>query len=430
MIELIAKALPGRARWFDLLETKGTTKSIVFKNSRIHSASERESSGRGVRVNIGGRTGFFYTNKDDSLGESARRAAELSPYGDIENFDIPEKIQKNFDPYSGNIRKFDLHREIAVAEGVIGAILAEFPGASVDISVSATEGSVRIANSRGADAAYIFSRYSFGVSATYILDSGGRVEVWEAFSSPEPERSGILINRAINSLRLARKESKIPSGKIPVILTPKAFSRIIGILLSGLNGKSVFKGISPFAGKTGEKIFNAGFSLSDDSLLEGSPASYPFDDEGVAGRTKEIIHQGIIAQFVTDLNYASKLGTDPTGNGSRGYASMPVPSFSNVLVKEGSVPCEDLIKNVKRGILVDQFIGLGQSNTITGEFSTNLDLAFLIENGEITGRIKDCMISDNLFQMLSEEIILSMERIRYGSIIVPFVLFPEVSFTG
>jgi len=78
---------------------------------------------------------------------------------------------------------------------------------------------------------------------------------------------------------------------------------------------------------------------------------------------------------------------------------------------------------------VDQFIGLGQSNTLTGEFTANLDLAYALENGEIAGRVKDCMLGGNLFELLSTGPVFSRERIRYGSALVPFVLFPSVNLT-
>ena len=203
----------------------------------------------------------------------------------------------------------------------------------------------------------------------------------------------------------------------------------MGIVASGLNAKAVWKGISPFADKKDTIMFNETFSLYDDPLLDGSPYSYPFDDEGVTAARKTLIDRGKIVNFVTDLKHAQKLNIPALGNGSRGYSSLPAPSFSNTSIDAGRQGVGEIIKSITRGILVDQFIGLGQSNTLTGDFSANLDLAFLIENGEITGRVKDCMIADNLFKLLEGEVIMSLEREQNGSSLMPYMLFPGINYT-
>ena len=53
----------------------------------------------------------------------------------------------------------------------------------------------------------------------------------------------------------------------------------------------------------------------------------------------------------------------------------------------GTMSFEAMIKDVRFGLLVDQVLGGGQSNVLAGEFSVNIDLGYLIENGEIVGRV-------------------------------------------
>jgi PmbA protein len=179
----------------------------------------------------------------------------------------------------------------------------------------------------------------------------------------------------------------------------------------------------------GAAMFNESLTVRDDPLMHGSPFSYPFDDEGVTAADKFLVNRGKIETFITDLKYAQKLGMAPGGNGTRGYSSLPYPSFSNVIIDPGTEPHDAIIGGITRGILVEQFIGLGQSNTLTGDFSANLELAYLVENGRIAGRLKDCMIADNLFRLLAGEMLLSAERERTGSVLAPSVLFPSVNFT-
>ncbi|MBN1495603.1 MAG: TldD/PmbA family protein [Spirochaetes bacterium] len=430
MIERITERLARRARWFDVIETRGSSTPVSFANNRLHSITDRHNSGFGVRVNVNGKTGFSYTNDESRLEETADRALALAAWGDEEDFDLPAAAPKPFEPYDTAIESFDPEREIAGIEESIAALRARFPAAMVDADVSASSGSARIINSRGLDASYRSSSYSVRLSATLILDDGTRIETGESASILAPGSHEIFREKIIRKLEAASTPASLGSGKVPVLLSPRAFARFAGIMAAGLNAKSVWKGISPFADRLGEGMFVESLTVRDDPTLADSPYSYPFDDEGIAGTGKLLVDRGTIATFINDLKYAGKLGAAPTGNGTRGYSSLPYPSFSNIIIDPGTETLESIIGSMKRGILVEQFIGLGQSNTITGDFSANLDLAYLIENGKIAGRVKDCMIADNLFKLLKSEIVMSAERERTGSVLAPSALFPALNFTG
>jgi PmbA protein len=430
VIERIRDRLSGRARWFDIIEIRGTSTPVSFKNNRLHSITEHNNSGYGVRVNVDGRTGFSYTNDGARLIEAADRALELSSWGDTEDFDLPAKAAMTFQPYDASINDFDVKLEIAQAEDTIAALLRAFPKATIDMHISKSDGDARIINSNGIDISYRSSRYSASISATLILDDGTRIDTGESASSLAPAPYGQLRDKIIRKIKAALVTKPLSSGTIPVILSPRAFARIIGIMNAGLSAKSVWKGVSPFADKKGVAMFNKSLTVRDDPEIIDSPYSYPFDDEGVMARNKFLVNRGKIETFITDLKHAQKLNLLPEGNGARGYSSLPYPSFSSIIIEPGTDSQDAIIRSISRGILVEQFIGLGQSNTLSGDFSANLDLAYLVENGTITGRVKDCMLSDNLFRLLAGEIILSGERERIGSVLAPYVLFPAVSFTG
>ncbi|MBN2160999.1 MAG: TldD/PmbA family protein [Spirochaetes bacterium] len=430
MIERVQDRLSGRARWFDIIEVSGSSTPISFKNNRLHSITERHNTGFGVRVNVDGRTGFSYTNDGAALDDMAGRAMELSTWGDREDFELPAEAGTHFEPYDGAIDSFDVKSEIAAAEETIAAILARFPGATVDLGISRSTASSRIVNSSGIDASYRSSHYAASIGATLILDDGSRIEAAGTLSGLAPLDYRELRDEITGNIEAALTTRKSPSGRVPVVLSPRAAARIIGIVTSGLNAKSVYRGISPFAERRGSAVFNSALTLRDDPSMDSSPFSYPFDDEGVPAVKKRLVNRGVIETFITDLKHAKKLGLAAGGNGQRSYASLPYPSFSNIVIDPGIEPRNRMIEGIERGILVEQFIGLGQSNTLTGDFSANLELAYLIENGTITGRVKDCMLSDNLFHLLAGEIVLSAERKRIGSVLAPYIMLPAVNYTG
>jgi PmbA protein len=262
------------------------------------------------------------------------------------------------------------------------------------------------------------------------MPDGSRIETWESRSELKPVDCSELKNILIKKIEDGLTVKKIESFAYPVLFPPQAFGRLIGFIASGFNGVSVWKGISPFTDMKGQKIFSESFTMIDDPLIEGSPYNIPFDGEGLPVSKNYLIRDGVIETFITDLKYAERLNINPTGNAYRGYSSLPSPAFHGIRIKPGERSFEDIISNIDKGILAEQFIGLGQSNTITGDFSANLALAYLIENGKIKGRVKDCMISGNIIDLMKGEFTLSKDVERRGSALLPYCLFPAVSITA
>jgi PmbA protein len=429
MREQIEKVIPAGAGWYDAVYVTGKSMPVSFKNNRLYSLSESENSGFGIRINKESRTGFSYTNETGNVSDTVKRAIAMCSYGDVENFTLPDNTSASFEPYDDEIAKFNISDEITRAEKMIEDIKSVYPQINVDMGISSSTGTVRLLNSRGVDVSYRESYYGLSLSCSYVLPDGTRIETWESRSELKPVDCSGLKDVLLDKIEKALNVEKIDSGLYPVIFPPQAFGRLIGFIASGLSGVSVWKGVSPFAGKHGEKIFSGAFTMTDNPFIEGSPYNVPFDGEGVSVSKKFLINNGVIETFINDLKYAEKLSLPPTGNASRGYSSLPSPSFHGVAVDPGEKSFEEIISGIDRGIIAEQFIGLGQSNTITGDFSANLDLAYLVEKGKIKGRVKDCMISGNIIEMMKGDFTISKDVERRGSSLMPYGFFPAVSIT-
>jgi len=77
--------------------------------------------------------------------------------------------------------------------------------------------------------------------------------------------------------------------------------------------------------------------------------------------------------------------------------SYPAGLF-NLLLELGTGSLLDLIAHLGDGIIVDQMLGGGSS--ISGDFSINVDLGFLVQNGQVVGRVKDTMVAGNVYTAL------------------------------
>jgi PmbA protein len=108
--------------------------------------------------------------------------------------------------------------------------------------------------------------------------------------------------------------------------------------------------------------------------------------------------------------------------------SYPTPSLYNTVIQPGVSSLEGLVGEIDYGILVDQVLGNGAG--ISGDFSVNIDLGYLINRGQIVGRIKDTMLTGNAYSALKEEVELGSDSEWNGSCQTPSVLVNGLSVTS
>ena len=92
-------------------------------------------------------------------------------------------------------------------------------------------------------------------------------------------------------------------------------------------------------------------------------------------------------------------------------------------VEESKKPKDEIIRNIKKGILLERFSG-GRPSA-DGEFSGVAKNSYYIENGKIKYPISETMISGNIQEMFSNIGEISSDRIDFG-----YCIFPWISFKG
>ena len=182
------------------------------------------------------------------------------------------------------------------------------------------------------------------------------------------------------------------------------------------NGKAVLEGASPLRDKLGKQVFDKKLSLWDDATVAYGVGSYPFDDEGVPSQRLPLVTNGVIANFLYDLQTAALAGTRSTGNGRRA-GGFPSPSISSIILGESNVSFQAMVKDMKEGLIVDEVMGAGQGNLLGGDFGGNVLLGYKVQNGEIVGRVKDTMIAGNIYQVLKELLGVGQETRWVGGIL-------------
>ena len=215
---------------------------------------------------------------------------------------------------------------------------------------------------------------------------------------------------------------------MPVIFKPSGVgSALFSPLLTAFNGKIVYNGASPLRDKLGTQVFDTKFSLYDDATIPYCVASCPCDDEGIPGRKTPLVEQGVASHFIYDLQTAGLAHTSSTGNGSRN-GGLPAPSSNSVVIAEGNVSFDDMVHDIKTGLIIEEPLGASQGNVLNGDFSGNVLLGYKIENGEITGRVKNTMVSGNIYKILKQLTAIGNDgRWIGGYFFTPSIYCPDVS---
>lgn len=408
MSESLLNAATAKFDQAEVYRVESESHPVSFEANRLKEIMRRDTSGVALRVIDAGRIGFSSTTDAARESELVDRAGSLARFGAEASFDFPAATEYpkvgTFDPTVPEVSQQSM---IDTGQGLIEQLLDEWPDLLCDASVGWSTGHGRIMNSAGVDAEYEQTSYYCYLGAQLIRGTD-MLNVWAGYGSSQlfgETDLDRLLQTVRRSLRWATNTAQATSntGDLPVIFTPRGVgATLLHPLISGFNGKNVANGSSPLADRWGEKIVDERISIYDDPLIPGASGSRPFDDEGVASRKIGLIENGVAGGPLLDLQTAGQLGKTSTGAAGRGLASSPSPGTTVIDIAPGDVGFNDMIAGVKDGLVVEELLGAGQGNELGGDFRANVSLGYRIENGEIVGRVKDTMISGNVYKVLSQ----------------------------
>jgi PmbA protein len=87
-----------------------------------------------------------------------------------------------------------------------------------------------------------------------------------------------------------------------------------------------------------------------------------------------------------------------------------------------------MVSDIKEGLVIEQLMGAEQGNILGGDFSGNVLLGYKIEKGKIVGRVKNTMVSGNVYQILKDVAALGKEaKWVGGGVYAPAIYCPSVS---
>jgi len=404
----VSKARAAGASYAEARVQRTWERQFVLKNGEPQPSFFAEGYGVGIRVISRGALGFAATNdlKATSVGELARRAVRLAKASSgllkrpVELDDSRPVQRKWTAPETRRVENADsawlrgvlLDIEGRIANGKAGV---KIPGRLLYLGAELEE--KFYVNSDGARVEGRLPRVGFfgsltavegGATAQRFIQQGetGGLEVVERIGLVEKVEEEA---RAIG--RVLKGAAKPPTDTVDVLLSPELSGiaahesvghpqeadRVLG-REGAQAGESYLK-----ADSLGRRIGSTEANVSDDPNLPHSNGFVPVDDEGVNGRKRFLIKDGIINEFLQNRTTAKEFGMRSNG-AARGVAfdREPIIRMSNTFVEPGDYSTDEIIKEVKHGVFFKTFTEWNIDDKRLNQRYVALE-AYLIEQGEL-----------------------------------------------
>ncbi|MFO8038086.1 MAG: TldD/PmbA family protein [Sodalinema sp.] len=424
MIEqLLDLALQEGAEAAEVFQSRSHTRPVYFEANRLKQLESIESEGLSLRVWRNGQPGLAVAYGEVSAKELVQRALSISRLNPPQSPDLQ-------DPYP--TANWDVGQAVSVEQLLswgresIAQIRDLYPETLCTAAWECDHEQTRLANTAGLDCSYTDITLSSDVTVEWV-----RGDDFLTVSDGESQRDRLnpsdLTQPILQRLAWAKENVSCPSGRLPVLFTAKAADLFWGTVQAALNGKQALEQSSPWSSRLHQPVLSSLLTISQRPQL--GPYSCPFDDEGTPTRPLTFIEAGVLQLFYCDRRIGRLMGSGSTGNGFRpGLSSYPTPGLFNLMIEPGSGRLEDLIAEFDHGIIVDEILGSGGG--LSGDFSINVALGYRVEKGQVLGRIKDTMVSGNVYTALQNVVRLAGDARWHGSCYTPSILVEGLSVTG
>ena len=273
-------------------------------------------------------------------------------------------------------------------------------------------------NSNGLDNFAKTAFYEFGVVFMAVKEKKRSSFNYSGILQAEPNQEFYEAGSIMALLK--QSELQLDPQSIPgnfvgdVIFTPDCLGDVLEVITENLKDRSIYTGTSIFTSKLHQVVAHPSFTLVADPVGDEMPNKSYFTENGYLAKNKAIIENGVLNTYLLSLYGSRKTGL-----------ARSETIGKNLSVAPGTTLKDDMIKGIKKGILLGRFSG-GEPAP-NGDFSGVAKNSFYIEDGEIKYAIKETMISGNMRKMLFDIRGISAERCRFGHATLPWLHVDGIS---
>ncbi len=288
-------------------------------------------------------------------------------------------------------------------------------------SVSAQHAQFVLANSLGFMQGFPTSRHSLSLSV--IAEQRGKMQRddwYSAARSPGRVADPEALGRYAGERALARLGARqIATCQAPVLFEAPVATQLIGAFVAAASGGSLYRKASFLVDSLGQQVFAPGITIEERPHERQGLASSPFDEEGVATRTRPVVRNGVLEGYFLGCYSARKLGMHSTGSAGGNHNLVVIPNGPDF---------RGMLKRLGRGLLVTEMLGHG-TNLVTGDYSRGA-AGYWVEGGEIVRPVEEITVAGNLRDMFRGVVAVGSDEVVRGSRRCGSILVDNMTIAG
>jgi len=216
--------------------------------------------------------------------------------------------------------------------------------------------------------------------------------------------------------------TKGEKGTYTIILTPEVTKEFLEkFVVDAAKGDVIEEKNSYLHAYKNKQLFSKRLNIIEDPFIDYFTGSQVIDNQGFKTSKKNIIVDGVFKKAVYDQYTAIKYNKKPTGNG---VANDGI-DFTNILQKPGSKKIDNIIGNIKHGVIIYSIMGMHTNKITNGEFSLVISSGKIIENGKLGKSITNLNFTGNVKDIL-KNISFSKEQKFFGDSLYSFMIIPNI----
>ena len=413
--------------------SEGQGLSVTVRKGAVDTIEHNRDKGIGVSVYLGDRpaarrghasTSDFSPAALQQTVAAALAIARHTAVDDCAGLPEPELLARRtpdldlYHPWAlGAEEAIGIARRCEAAAFALSPRIRNSEGATV----SAQQAQFVFANSLGFMGGFPTSRHSLSLSVIAEDKNGMQRDDWYSAARvpaglAEPEALG----RYAGERALARLGARrIGTRKAPVLFEAPQAAMLLGTFVSAASGANLYRKASFLADSLGRQVFARGVNIEERPHERRALASSPFDEEGVATRTRGVVRGGVLEGYFLGCYSARKLGMRSTGSAGGNH---------NLVIAADGPDFRGMLRRLGRGLLVTELLGHG-INLVTGDYSRGA-AGYWVENGEIAHPVEEITIAGNLKDMFLGIAAVGRDTVVRGSRRSGSILVEEMTIAG
>ncbi len=387
------------ANYSDVRYEKNSSLMISTEDGSIHTISSNINEGFNIRILINGTWGFAASTDIKDYKHTVEKAIKLvksKPAGTIKLAEIRPVKEKYAHPHKKDPSRVPLEEKVSLLLDANKEMLKPQIKKS-NVAYSENHNKKLFASSEGSaieESKFIMYAQAFASSGReYYTDEVGSTTGYELIEDTN------LVDFAKNIADMAIKISKAPNaptGKTEVILD-QDFAALVAHEIIGHPSEAdrVLGKEAHWAGKTwwehlrGTQIAADIVNVVDDSTTKGHFGSFKYDDEGVKGKRKFLIKDGILTEHINNRETAATLNMEPNGGmRAASWEYFPLIRMTNTFFLPSSWKFEEMLSEIKDGIYLcgDKMPSIDWRRF---NFQIAARYGYIIKNGELTELVRN-----------------------------------------